>query len=171
MKKILIVIMFAMALLGFTGCKPTEKNYKAAYDAARQKRQAVQEQDAELVIPGGVLQQADAPVARVIGGDTVRYIVERLKVIDGTEQTIHRYNVAVSKYKMKTNCSAQVSDLVSRGYEAFGARNVDGEFYVIAGSYDNLGEAVAFDRTFRERERNHVYSGLPSVPVIIESVL
>lgn len=39
-----IVISAAMAALMLVSCKPTEKNYKAAYDAALKKRAEVAEQ-------------------------------------------------------------------------------------------------------------------------------
>lgn len=158
-----------MAAVGFVGCKPTEKNYKAAYDAALQKREAAVAADADLGIPEGGLQQLDGPQRRVVNGDTVYLLVERIRFFDGEEHEMHKYNVAVSGYKMKTNCAAQVSDLFTKGYKAFGARNAEGTFYVIAGSFDTLDEAAAFDKAFVGKEKKHVYSGLPGAPLIIES--
>lgn len=150
------------------GCKPTEKNYKSAYDAAVNKRQASETLDSDLGIPGGKLQQVDGPATRVVNGDTVYVTIQHLKFIDGVEHEMHRYNVAVCAYKMKTNCAALVSDLFSKGYQAFGVQDPEGMFYVIAGSFNTLDEAAAFDRSFRTKEAQHVYSGLPSAPVIIE---
>ena len=163
-------MLACLAATGFLGgCKPTEKNYKSAYDAAVSKRQASETLDTDLGIPAGRLQRDGAPAVRVVDGDSVLFIAEHLKFVDGEEHEKHRYNVAVGAYKMQTNCAAQVSDLFSKGYAAFGASNAAGMYYVIAGSFDNLQEAAAFDRIFRKKEVSHIYSGLPDAPVIIES--
>lgn len=163
-----VIVLLMLASVALVGCKPTEKNYKSAYDAAVNKRQASETLDSDLGIPGGKLQQVDGPATRVVNGDTVYVTVQHLKFVDGVEHEMHRYNVAVCAYKMKTNCAAMVSDLFSKGYQAFGVQNSEGMFYVIAGSFNTLDEAAAFDRSFRTKETQHVYSGLPSAPVIIE---
>lgn len=165
MRKSVIIFGVLWAMLA-VGCKPTEKNYKAAYDAALQKRQAAAT-DPDIDIPDGALLQTDGPQKRVVDGDTVYVQGERLKFFTGEEHAKHRYSVAVAAYKMKTNCSAQVSDLFAKGYAAFGVENPEGKFYVIAGSFDTLGEAVAFSRKFAAAEKKHVYSGLPEAPVIL----
>ena len=162
------VALLILVSMAFVGCKPTEKNYKSAYDAAVNKRKAAEALDADLGIPGGKLQQVDGPAIKVVNGDTVYISVQHLKFVDGVENERHRYNVAVSAYKMKTNCAALVSDLFAKGYQAFGVQNPEGMFYVIAGSFSTLDEAAGFDKSFRVKEKNHVYSGLPSAPVIIE---
>lgn len=166
--KKLSIVLLTLASMTIVGCKPTEKNYKSAYDAAVNKRQASETLDSELGIPRGKLQQVDGPATRVVNGDTVYVTVQHLKFIDGVEHEMHRYNVAVCAYKMKTNCAALVSDLFSKGYQAFGVQNSEGMFYVIAGSFDSLEEAATFDKSFQTKEKKHVYSGLPSAPVIIE---
>lgn len=166
--KKLSIVLLTLVSMTIVGCKPTEKNYKSAYDAAVNKRQASETLDSDLGIPGGKLQQVDGPATRVVNGDTVYVTVQHLKFIDGVEHEMHRYNVAVCAYKMKTNSAALVSDLFSKGYQAFGVQNPEGMFYVIAGSFNTLDEAAAFDRSFRTKETQHVYSGLPSAPVIIE---
>ena len=52
------LLIFALLILLFTGCKPTEKGYKAAYDTALGKREsAYKELDAN--IPDGRLQEVD----------------------------------------------------------------------------------------------------------------
>lgn len=168
MKRIKIVLAGLTAVAMLVGCKPTEKNYKEAYDAAIQKRNASAEEDAAMNIPGAVLLQVGGPSQKVVNGDTVYFMVERLRFVDGLKGDRHRYNVAVAAYKMQTNCAAQVSDLFAKGYKAFGARNAEEKFYVIAGSFDTLEEAVSFDKAFVKKEKKHVYSGLPSAPVVIE---
>lgn len=166
MRKKYLAIIALIIIIGIAGCKPTEKNYKAAYDAAVQKRQAAAS-DPDMNLPAGTLLQTDGPQLRVINGDSVYVLGERLKFIDGVEHEKHKYSVAVAAYKMQTNCAAQVSDLFTKGYQAFGAQNPDGTFYVIAGSFKTLDEAASFCKSFATKEKKHIYSGLPSAPVIL----
>lgn len=51
MKKSLILLSVAIAMTGMVGCKPTEKNYQAAYDVAKKKRQASDALDASSASP------------------------------------------------------------------------------------------------------------------------
>lgn len=60
------------------GCKPTEKNYKAAYDAALKKREAAAV-DADMMIPAGALQQIGGPQKRKIGDVEVYMLVEPIR--------------------------------------------------------------------------------------------
>lgn len=153
-----------------SGCKPTEKNYKSAYDAALQKRKAAETLDVDLVMPGQKLQSLDGPNIQIVNGDSVYVMVKRVKALEEGNANISRpYKVAVSMYKMKTNCLALTNDLKERGYEAFGVTDADGNCYVIAGSFTSLPEAALFDKQFQKKEKSHIYSGLPSAPVIIES--
>lgn len=159
-------VLFALAV-SVAGCKPTERNYKAAYDAALQKRQS-EAADPDLNLPSGGLQSMGGPRLQDVGGRQVYLSAEPLKFVDGLEHDMRRYNVAVAAYKMQTNCAAQVSDLFTRGYKAFAARNGDDKYYVIAASFDTLDEAAAFVEEYEASHRDAAYIGLPDAPVIIE---
>ena len=167
MKKRLIYISMAATFMvcGMWSCKPTEKNYKAAYDAALGKRQ---QSDLDIPIPGGTLLVDGSPRKVTVNGDSVYISNEKLKSEDGTGYVKHRYNVAVGSYKMLTNCSAHVSDLVNKGYEAFAAESSQGKYYVIAGSFDSLEEAASLAVSFSSREKKAFFVGLPGAPVIFE---
>lgn len=149
------------------GCKPTEKNYKAAYDAALSKRRA-EDSDPDLNLPAGGYQRLDEPGKKNINGKSYFYQFLRLKPLtegDGMKP----YNVAVAEYKMPTNCSAQVSDLVEAGYKAFGARSGDDRYFVFVGGYDTLEEAVSALESYVRKNKDAVYVGLPDNPVIIQT--
>ena len=150
------------------GCKPTEKNYKAAYDAALKKREAAAV-DADMMIPAGALQQIGGPQKRKIGDVEVYMLVEPIRQIADSGVAMRRYNVAVASYKMQTNSSAQVADLVSQGYNAFEAENGDQKFYVISAAFDTPEDAAAFISQYKVKSPDASYVGLPDAPVIIES--
>ena len=167
MKKSLILLSVAIAMTGMVGCKPTETNYQAASDVAKKKRQASDALDAELGIPSGGLINTDGPMLHVVHGDSVYVKVDRVRMLESSSGKLQQYNVAVGSYKMNTNCVAQVEDLCSKGYSAFGVMNADRVYYVIAGSFPTLEEAAAFDTLFQRKERGQVYPGLNGKPVII----
>ncbi len=167
MKKIILTGAVVSLMLCGTACKPTEKNYKAAYDVAQQKRKA-EATDPDMVLPAGGLQRLDAPRKQIIDGDSVYVITSRLKFTGGLENQMHKWNVAVASYRMPTNCAAQVSDLFSKGYKSFSAESPDGNFYVIAASFDTLKEAAAFAKEYNVGKKPEVYVGLPGAPLIIE---
>lgn len=162
-----IIMLGCVMALGLASCKPTESNYKAAYDAAQQKRKA-EANDPDILLPAGGLQQIGAPVKRVIDGDSVYITAEHLKVIENQDSEARKWNVAVASYKMRTNCIAQAKELVAQGMKAFVVENVDSKFYVIAGSFDTLKEAAAFSRKYAEGKKESVFVGLPGEPIIIE---
>lgn len=156
----------AMMLLA-TGCKPTESNYKSAYDVAQKKRQAAAT-DPDMVIPAGGIKAIGGPEKKKIGNDSVYVRAEHLKLAGDTDARVGKWNVAVSKYRMPTNCASQVRDLESKGYKAFSMENPEGGFYVIAGSFDELGEAVDFLAKYRKGKPASVFVGLPGEPVLLE---
>lgn len=166
MKRMAIPALMLLALAA-TSCKPTETNYKAAYDAAQEKRKATAAADADMALPASGLQTIGGPSIRVVNGDSVYVTSERLRFEGGLENEMRTWNVAVAKYKMPTNCASQTSDLFSEGYRSFFVRNSEGAYYVIAGSFDTLDEAAAFAKKYAEKKKPSVFVGLPHAPVII----
>lgn len=165
MKKFIIPISICLLLL--PSCKPTEKGYKAAYDAALGKREALKS-DIDVNIPIDAVQQVDGPQLREIDGVKVYVLNQRLKPTDDGFNLPGQYNVAVGSYKMITNCKSQSTALKQEGLEAFPAQDPDGVFYTIAGSFPTLSDAVKFSQKYASA-KDRVYVGLPDSPVIIYS--
>ena len=159
-----VLIIFSIT---FIGCKPTEKGYKAAYDAALSKREAAME-TLDVDLPAGALQQVDGPQLKVVDGQQVYVFNQRLKPIEEFETLPGNYNVAVACYKMPTNCKAQSQDLKKEGFQAFPAKGIEDKYYTIAGSFPSMEEAIKFSKEY-ENGKNRVYVGLPDAPVIIYS--
>ena len=162
----LYAVAIIIALMA-TACKPTEKGYKAAYDAALGKRQQTMV-DFDPNLPAEGLQLSDGPMTREINGRKVFVLNERLSLIEPGQGKILPYNVAVGCYKMPTNCKAQVRDLINEGFQAFGTKTADEKFYVIVSSFETLGEAADFVASFTKKG-DRAFVGLPDAPVIIEN--
>lgn len=166
-RRIPTVILVAVAMLTvFSGCKPTEKGYKSAYDAALNKRHA-QEQDANLP-DGSRLMDVDGPQLKVVKGVQVYVLSEFLKNVDADGIMPSKYNVAVGCYKMPTNGKAQAENLRAKGLDAFCAKTGDNKFYTIAGSFTTIDEAIELYKKFAD-DKNATFVGLPNAPVIIYS--
>ena len=167
MKRILLPVA-AILVVAATSCKPTENNYKQAYDAAQNKRQAAAAADAELGIPGGKLQNIDGPQVKVVNGDTIAWMKSHVKFTGGMENELRKWSVAVAAYKMPTNCAAQVSRLFTDGYKAFSVETPQGLFYVVAGSFDNLDEAAVFAKEYAAKHKPAEFIGLDGAALLIE---
>ena len=163
MKKLLPILFILSALLLSVGCKPTENNYRAAYDAAKKKRDQSNE---EQMVPTTGLISDDGPSMKIIEGDTIFVTRDRLSRESGSEDVLKAYNVAVGVYKMNTNAKAQAQALSEKGYKAVAVRTTGDRWYTIAGSFDTLDEAREFIKQFRKKNQGYPYIGLPGAPVI-----
>lgn len=164
-KKISLLLVSSLFILG--ACKPTEKGYQAAYNAAVNKRQ-VATPDYDETIAVGKLQQIDGPQLKEINGKSVYLLSENLKALNPEQSVLLPYNVAVAKFKMPTNTLALSKDLNSDGYPAFAVQNGEEIYYVIASTFETLEEAVEFYDKY-QKENKRAYVGLPDYPVIIYS--
>lgn len=165
--KIFGLVILAATSFGMTSCKPTEKNYKAAYDAALGKREAAR---AELGIdlPEGAIQQVDGPQLKKVDGVDVYVLNKRIVPVEEGMKLPGNYNVVVGVYKMNTNSLAQSEDLKAEGYEAFAAKDSSGMHYTVAGSFPTMKEAIAFYQAYKSKS-GRVYVGLPESPIILYS--
>lgn len=173
------VALMALIMLG-GGCKPTERNYREAYDAAIAKREKA---EADIFIPEGGLESLDGPRTKKVGDITVYYEVKSLRwtqpadVPEGGNvrkdaPRPQAFNVAVGLYKMAVNAASQVDLLTSKGYSgAFPAHVGKDENYAVAASFPTLEEAAAFAAAFLKDNKGMNYVGLPGAPVVIESNL
>ena len=160
-------ICLGLFLLLFVACKPTEKNYKSAYDAALGKRQAALA-EIDVNLPEGAIQQVDGPQLKEVDGVKVFVQNQVIRPAEEGKSLPGSYNVAVGLFKMITNSQAQSQALQDEGLDAFPAKDPEGNCYTIAGSFPSLKEAVNFYQKYKSG-KNRVYVGLPDSPVIIYS--
>lgn len=148
------VLIAAGALLMLAGaCKPTEKNYRQAYElAAQRKVESESEIDAELT--RRINADNRLPLMRV-GSDSLSYRHEPLTSAPGEgEPQLHRYNLAVALYAMPTNARSHTERLKSSGYDAYMAQNAKGEFYVMAAGAEDAEALAGALRKWRHTNKN-----------------
>ncbi len=150
------------------GCKPTEAGYKAAYDAAVGKREAV---NADIKAEGHKVVSMDAPRQTVSAGVRIRVISEYLSEASPDALSDDgRFRVAAGRYRMAANARAQVGDLKSSGFRRSRLMK-DGkdQWYAVAGVYPTLEEAAACVDELQRKLRNESFVGLDGAPLVIES--
>lgn len=151
------------------GCKPTEKNYQAAYEVAQNKKKAEGAPDPDMVLPATGLKRLDAPRTLEVDGENLNVKHIFIKYAgQGEAPVIERYNVAVGKFKMPTNALALTEDLVANKYNAFPVEGNDGYFYVIGGSFENLNEVATFVKEYNARHQPSQLVGLDGEALVIE---
>lgn len=158
MRNSYIAAICAVILLLVSGaCKPTEKNYKAAYDAARHKKEAV-DVDADILNSGRL---EDEPVKV----DSVRaYRVETISVTPTDFPEL--YIFIVGKYKMATNAKAHVENLRKEGYDGIALLSADEDWYVGAGRFADEEAARRFGEEYEKKKNDSSYIGL-TAPFIL----
>lgn len=166
--RFLIIVGMGVLLSLLSGCKPTEKNYQEAYDAAKKKQERVAAESATSLPVGRVLQSIDGTVHRTVNGNDIDVTADFLKYISGTQDAMNIWNVAVALYKMPTNCKAQTQDLCEKGYKAFAAEGLGSKYYVIAASFPNIEEAAKFAKEYSNKVSPDAFVGLSGNPLLIE---
>ncbi len=149
-----------------TGCKPTENNYKAAYDAARAKREAV-DADAEVLSGGHKVLSADGPKTREADGREVRYRVLRITPEGEADLSREPYSVAVAQWRMPTNARSQAADLQREGYAAFTAKDGHDRWWTLAGAYATFEEAARAAAGFADTHPDFPFIGLDGAPLVL----
>lgn len=158
-----------LLLLAGSGCKPTEKGYRQAYDAAKAKREYV-DPDAELLTGGHKLLDEKATNWKIIGSDTLQVQHMALTPEEGSHwPQSGPYRLAVAKFKMNTNSRSLLRDITGKaGITPVMASDGKGGHYIIAGSAtypDSLAHVLA---TFRKENPGFRNIGLtPEAPLIV----
>lgn len=195
---ICLVLLAALAAPLFTGCKPTEKNYKAAYDIALKKRQQ-ESGDASDRSEGHRLISDDGPRTIEVAGREWHYSVINLSPADGQtvsgagkSKTSHpdkpaspdtkaetrlanasdenKWVVAVSRYRMPTNARSQVSDLIDQGFSsALVMRDASDRYYSVAGRFASLEDAAQCAVRLAAKLSQTAFVGFDGEPLLIEN--
>lgn len=140
--KIYFLPLFLLLVMLLPACKPTEANYKSAYDAALQKRN--QKDPDEDILFGGHKQASPlGSVEQEVGGSVMQVLYAPCTLInpDSIASSNH-YRVAIARYRMEANALAHAERLSAEGEKGVAVAKLgDERFIVIAYSAPSLSEA------------------------------
>ncbi|MCM1518916.1 MAG: SPOR domain-containing protein [Pseudoflavonifractor sp.] len=142
--KRLFIFCALVAALAVTGCKTNEKNYRAAYEMARQNERA----GIDSTIYEKIRREA-RPSTLDVDGRTLPVLTVAVRLTPGDDavKRLYPYCVAVAQFKQLFNARAMVKRLRDNGYVAFLVENREPLYYVIAGGAYAPDEAISvFDR-------------------------
>ena len=159
---LLLAILLLMA-----ACKPTEKNYKAAYQVALDKKAKEKAADEGLGLPQ--LISDEGPQNAVFAGVEMPVLRIPLSPWPKGETRIFPCNVAVARYLMQANAMSHCERLAEEGYGAYMLTDAKGNIYVcIAGA--ESGEAAAQKAAeYSGRHPGSTYPGIEEArPLLLE---
>lgn len=145
-------------------CKPTEKNYRTAYDTAMIKRQAEEEARRQLekdldIVGEGLLEEVDGTRREVLGGDTVWALHTRFAQRD----SILPYSLAVAKLAMRANAHA-----MTERHPHWKAASSNDNFYILAAQSHSLDSILHARRAFIKANPDFHAIALPGITIIIQ---
>lgn len=161
----MITLLFSMLY----SCKPTEKGYRQAYEAAKSKREQVDPEE-DILTGGHKLLNEESTNWKVLAGDSLQVQHMFLKPTDGMKwPQSGPYRLAVAMFKMTTNAKSMLEDLKGKGsLTPVIATDGKDKYYIIAGSAtyaDSLGNVLT---TFRKEHPGFQCIGLtPEKPLIV----
>lgn len=160
-----IIIAAAVAM---TACKPTEKNYRNAYEAAKSKREQ-KDPDEALLTGGHRLLSEAASNWRVVGGDSLQLQHILLTPTEGYSWNgTGPYRLAVAQFSMSTNAEAAIKDIKRGKLNPVVAKTGKGNLFIIAGSATTPDSLATTLQTFRSENPEFQFIGLEGEkPLII----
>lgn len=161
------LIIPALLLLMLVGCKPTEKNYREAYDKAYEAAQRRTATEMESV-SGQRIERMDGPRVEIVNGDTLYVGKEIVKAFEADTLTPSgKTAVAVARFTQPTNARRLVKDLLPKYKEAFIATDGRDSYYVVIKRVADLNEAADAIHVFKSLEPNYPFIGLGGQPLIV----
>lgn len=166
MKKCLLPLLLLLLL---AACKPTEANYRSAYDAALAKRNSV-DPDADILYGNHKLASPLGAVPEVVGTDTILSLRAPATIINpSAEAEGNRYRTAVAFYRMERNAVDHARRLGLQGETGTAVAKLGDEKYlVIAHSAPSLAEGAAWTAAYMRSHPAGPWIGLtPPEPLLL----
>lgn len=143
MKKIAIACTALALVAGLGSCKPKKSAYRKAYEQAKQREIASQQESSNtLVYENSVSKPAETPAHIAVHK-------EKVSALDG--DALKLYSVVIGSFQNPTNARALKDRMVAQGYKAILAKNAMGMVRVIVATFDTREEAAASRDAFKAR--------------------
>lgn len=125
-----LVATFALLAI-IVSCKTTEKNYREAYELAKETTQ-----DSTML---KLIEKEQSPLLTIIEGESVPLRKEYVSVVveEGTpKEDFKRYNIVVGRYRQIFNARSMQTRMRSLGYDAFVVQTREPAYFVVIYSSD-----------------------------------
>ncbi len=132
-----------IASMTFVSCKTNEANYRAAYEAVKEKTET------DSGIEGTIyerIRKESVQSRTIVGRDTIPTMTVAVKCVAGVSvpDDVKQYNIAVSQFKQVFNAKSLVDRLRSEGYDsATLVVTAEPLYFVIAATTSSPEEAAA----------------------------
>lgn len=157
--------IFAAAAVLAVGCKTTEANYKAAYDAAVASR--TDNSDGELDENTRrllALDRKNAHTKAVVNGDTIDVTVLFVTMEEGPTDKVPQYSLTVNAFSQIFNAKALLGRLKEAGFaNAYIFKSGTPDYYVAAGGSDDIADIPAMVRQLHGAGNPGSRPGFPAV--------
>lgn len=133
--------MMLMALGLMTSCHSNEKNYRAAYEKAVERRKTgIGAEDFARI------EAERQRYTHVINGDSVRMLYVNANVAIDSTDVVHDYNVVVASFTQRINAKSYRDRLreecgLTGSYVLYGGP--DKQYFVVAQGFETSGDAAA----------------------------
>lgn len=137
---LIIAVIAAIAML--SGCKTSEANYRAAYQAAKEKSD--ENSGIDDTIYDRIRKEAISS-RLIVGTDSIPLSTVNVRLTEGcgTPEQFKPYSIVVNQFKQVFNAKSLMNRLRDNGHNAIVVETAEPLYYVIAGSYETAEEAAA----------------------------
>ena len=140
-----LIVAVTILVTASVACKPTEKNYREAYEKAVAKNDRNVTDFEETIYNRYRKQTAEATV-KTDGGEVKTKII-RVKVTPdggGINEWLKKYSVVVAEFKQLFNANSMRRRFTDTGFPgAFLVENAEPYYYVVVASSDNISQMAA----------------------------
>lgn len=161
MKRVLYILA-TLALL--TACKPTEQNYREAYEKTMAGRTASEAEDSTIYTN---IRREMRERQMVLEGDTVPVKSQYVAITEdggGINEYIRRYCVVAGQFKQRFNAMSMRERMTENGYPAaFVVQTREPYYFVVAASYNEIAPAMALVDSLRADQNLQIKSPLPFI--------
>ncbi|KGN75212.1 cell division protein [Porphyromonas macacae] len=133
MKKMVMAVAALGMLLTVASCSPKKSAYRQAYEQAKQREIAADD--------NSVVKEETPMVSEPSANISIRK--ERLQTVEGeNEANLRQYSVVVGSFQNEANAKALKTRMTADGYNCVLAKNEFGMVRVIVASFNSYNEAA-----------------------------
>lgn len=164
MKKLFIIIALAGAAL--SGCRTTEANYRAAYDATKAKQVVADADDGLDENTRRLLNinKKQHQYIQIVGTDTLNITTVFANFQEGPVSHLPEFSVVANAFSQRFNAQALLKRLRDIGFkDAYIFETATPDYYVAAGGSDNVNDIPKIRESLAKAGNPGSRPGFPAI--------